>query len=224
MFMSKIELKFLEKHLYLSLKDGLWLFDTGAPQSFGEGGKLVILEKEFPIATSFMGLDANKVSEHAGVEMQGLLGADVINHFDYRIDVQNESIEISEDSIEMGQSPLQINEFTGIPILTAEIGGAEYSMFFDSGAQYSYFQGDDLSRFPPLGKVSDFYPGVGPFETDTFSVPMKIGSVDISTQCGKLPNLLAMTLSMADTSGIIGNELLLDRVVTYSPKRNLISF
>lgn len=217
------ELKFLQKHLFLSLENQLWLFDTGAPQSFGEGEKLAILGKEFPIASSFMGLDANKVSEHAGVEMQGLLGADIINHFDYRIDVLNESVEISEDSIEMGQSPLQINEFMGIPILAAEIGGAEYSMFFDSGAQYSYFQGDELSSFPPLGKVADFYPGVGPFETDTFSVPITIGSVDISTQCGKLPDLLAMTLSMADTSGIIGNELLLDRVVTYSPKRNLIS-
>lgn len=221
--MSMFELKFLERHLYLSLGDQLWLFDTGAPQSFAEGEKLSILEKEFPIASSFMGLDANKVSEHAGVEMQGLLGADIINHFDYQIDVQNESNEISQDSIEMGQSPLQIKEFMGIPILTAEIGGAEYSMFFDSGAQYSYFQGDDLSSFPSLGKVSDFYPGVGPFETDTFSVPMKISSVDISTQCGKLPDLLAMTLSMADTSGIIGNELLLERVVTYSPRRNLLS-
>jgi hypothetical protein len=217
------ELKFLQNHLYLSLEDQLWLFDTGAPQSFGEGGKLSILGKEFPVASSFMGLDANKVSEHAGVQMQGLLGADIVNHFDYRIDVQNESIEISEDSIEMGQAPLQINEFMGIPILTAEIGGAEYSMFFDSGAQYSYFQGDELSSFPPLGNIADFYPGVGPFETDTFSVPITIGSVDISTQCGKLPDLLAMTLSMADTSGIIGNELLIDRVVTYSPKRNLIS-
>ena len=222
--MSMLELKFLERHLYLSLGDQLWLFDTGAPQSFGEGGKLSILGKEFPVASSFMGLDANKVSEHAGVQMQGLLGADIINHFDYRIDVQSESIEISVDEIEMGESPLQIKEFMRIPIITAEIGGAQYSMFFDSGAQYSYFQEDDLSSFPSLGKVSDFYPGVGPFETDTFSVPMKISSVDISTQCGKLPDLLAMTLSMANTSGIIGNELLLDRVVTYSPKRNLISF
>jgi len=217
------ELKFLERHLYLSLVDQLWLFDTGAPQSFGEREKLSILEKEFPIASIFMGLDANKVSDHAGVEMQGLLGADIINHFDYRIDVQNESIEISVDEIEMGESPLRIKEFMGIPILTAEIGGAQYSMFFDSGAQYSYFQEDDLSSFPSLGKVSDFYPGVGPFETDTFSVPMKISSVDISTQCGKLPDLLAMTLSMASTSGIIGNELLIDRVVTYSPRRNLLS-
>jgi hypothetical protein len=218
------ELKLLQKHLYLSLGDELWLFDTGAPQSFGEGEKLSIMGKEFPLASSFMGLDANKVSEHAGVQMQGLLGADIINHFDYQIDVQNESIEISQDSIKMGDAPILIKEFMGIPILTAEIGGAEYSMFFDSGAQYSYFQGDELSSFPPLGKVADFYPGVGPFETDTFSVPMKIGSVEINTQCGMLPDLLAMTLSMADTSGIIGNELLINRVVTYSPKRNLISF
>ena len=73
------ELKFLQKHLYLSLENQLWLFDTGAPQSFGEGEKLAILGKEFPIASSFAGLDASKVSEHAGVEMQGLLGADIIN-------------------------------------------------------------------------------------------------------------------------------------------------
>ena len=37
--MSMFELKFLERHLYLSLGDQLWLFDTGAPQSFGEGGE-----------------------------------------------------------------------------------------------------------------------------------------------------------------------------------------
>ena len=110
----------------------------------------------------------------------------------------------------MGQSPLQINEFMGIPILAAEIGGAEYSMFFDSGAQYSYFQGDELSSFPPLGKVADFYPGCRSlWRRIPFLYRLQLVSADISTQCGKLPDLLAMTLSMADTSGIIGNELLL---------------
>ena len=84
--------------MYLSLEDQLWLFDRGT-QSL-ERGEALFWERVSVF--SFMGLDANKVSEHAGVEMQGLLGADIINHFDYRIDVQNESIEISEDSIEWG--------------------------------------------------------------------------------------------------------------------------
>ena len=221
--MSKIELKFLEKHLYLSLEDGLWLFDTGAPQSFGNSELLVLEGREFPISSSFMGLNAAKVSEHAGVSIQGLLGADAINYFDYCIDAQNETIEITEEKLELTGTTLPINEFMGIPILTVEISGIEYSMFFDSGAQYSYFQCDNLADFPALGEVSDFYPGVGPFETDTFSVPMKIGSLQLDTRCGKLPETLALTLTMAETSGIIGNELLVDRVVSYSPRRKAIS-
>jgi len=36
---------------------------------------------------------------------------------------------------------------------------------------------------------------------------------------GKLPELLAGTLSLADTTGIIGNELVMGRTVGYLPRR-----
>ena len=39
----------------------------------------------------------------------------------------------------------------GIPIVTAQIGGRAYRMFFDTGAQISYLQSDALKTFPAAG-------------------------------------------------------------------------
>ena len=45
--------------------------------------------------------------------------------------------------------------------------GVERRMFFDTGAQISYLQDDVLDTFPSAGPVTDFYPGVGQFQTET---------------------------------------------------------
>jgi len=47
----------------------------------------------------------------------------------------------------------------GIPIVTARIADRDYRMFFDTGAQFSYFQEDSLSNFPYAGSVTDFIQG-----------------------------------------------------------------
>jgi hypothetical protein len=112
-----------------------------------------------------------------------------------------------------------LDEFMGIPIVTARIGGHDYRMFFDTGAQISYFQGDLRTEFPPAGRVTDFYPGVGQFQTDTNDVPVSLAGVAFTLRCGVLPGLLGMTLMMAGTKGIVGNAILRDRIVGYFPRR-----
>ncbi len=91
----------------------------------------------------------------------------------------------------------------GIPIVTARVGDSDYRMFFDTGAQTSYFQDDSLTSFPSAGRVTDFYPGVGQFQTDTHDVPVSLGGVVFSLRCGRLPGLLGATLMMAGTVGIV---------------------
>jgi hypothetical protein len=112
----------------------------------------------------------------------------------------------------------------GIPILSAIINGKEYRMFFDTGDQISYFQDDALKTFPPAGQMTDYYPGVGQFQTDTYNVKFFIGGIYFVLRCGCLPDLLGMTLMMADTKGIIGNQILHDRVVGYFPRRKELVF
>jgi len=95
-------------------------------------------------------------------------------------------------------------------------------MFFDTGAQISYFQDDSITDYPYAGPVEDFYPGLGQFVTETHIVDLKIGECIFSLRCGRLPDLLEMTLLMTGTQGILGNQFLHDRKVGYFPRRKIL--
>ena len=206
-------------HLFVAVADGSFLFDTGAPTSFGKISPVNVSEQSFNLPPSYMGLTAEKLSTYVGRATHGILGGDILNQFDMLIDVPQSRICFSTTPLECGGEELALEEFMGVPILNAIIAGESARMFFDTGAQISYFQGDSLSDFPAEGVVKDFYPGIGEFSTDTFRLPIQLGRSTYQLRCGQLPTLLGMTLMMAGTKGIIGNQTLLGRIAGYFPRR-----
>src|SRR5262249_16283684 len=152
------------------------------------------------------GLTAATLTRFVGVPCVGLLGADVLGHFDHLWDEASGTLTISTSELAHGGHVSRLAEFMGIPIVTAQIAGTDYRMFLDTGAQISYFHDDSLTDFPSAGTVTDFYPGVGRFQTDTYEVPVMLGGVSLTLRCGTLPGLLCATLRMADTEGIVGNQ------------------
>ena len=217
-----IPLIFAQGHYFLKLDAGLWLLDTGSPASFGRHG-LTIDGCNFNPPTGYVGLDADQLSNHVGIECDGLLGADILNKFDHLFDAMGGTATISSGKLEHQGEALGLQLFMGIPIVKASVAGVERKMFFDTGAQISYFQGDELAGFPPAGEVQDFYPGLGQFQVQTHYVEVTLGGIFQTLKCGSLPPALAPTLMMAGTSGIVGNEILSKRTVGYFPKRSLLS-
>jgi len=206
-------------HLFVAIAEGSFLFDTGAPTSFGKVSQVTVGGQSFNLPPSYMGLTAEKLSTFVGRETYGILGGDILNQFDMLIDVPQSRICFSTIPLECGGEELALEEFMGVPILNAIVAGESARMFFDTGAQISYFQGDSLSDFPAEGVVKDFYPGIGEFSTDTFRLPIQLGRSTYQLRCGQLPTLLGMTLMMAGTQGIIGNQTLLGRIAGYFPRR-----
>lgn len=222
--MSEYPLRFLSGHFFVELDDALWLLDTGAPSSFGAGGSVRLCDRSFDLDDGFMGLTTESLAELTGVDTAGLLGADVLNKFDHEFDHAAKRISISRDEIPLSGSSVPHESFMGIPVVSVEIDGETYSMFFDTGAQISYFQDSSLERFPEAGLVTDFYPGAGQFQTETHLVNFQLGDLSLNARFGRLPELLSATLLMAGTQGIVGNEILLDRVVVFCPRRKRIMF
>ena len=97
-------------------------------------------------------------------------------------------------------------------------------MFFDTGAQISYLQNDTLTHYPGLGAVTDFYPGVGEFQTETYRVDLTLADAPLQVRCGSLPGMLGMALMMAGTSGILGNEVIRNRRVGFFARRGCVVF
>lgn len=220
--MQKLTLCFNEGHLFIVLEGELWLFDTGAPTSFGEHEGIVLAGEEFSFDSSYMGLSAGILSEFVGIQCSGLLGVDVLGKFDHIIDAVQNTLTVATDELPHNGQTIGLSEFMGIPIIKVMVSNLEYSMFFDTGAQISYFQDESLTNHPACGIVKDFYPGVGQFQTDTYQVKISLEGAIFELRCGSLPSLLGATLMMADTQGIIGNQILENRVIGYFPRRNML--
>lgn len=217
--MQIVPLTFREGHLFANLNGHDWLLDTGAPSSFGSIPSLAIENRIFRIPESYMGLTGAKLSEFVGKSTVGIIGADVLNEFDILLDVPQGQVSFSVGPIELAGAAIRTDQFMGIPIIEANIGGVCRRMFFDTGAQVSYFQDASLTTFPSAGRITDFYPGFGQFQTETYLVDMVLGGASYAVRCGSLPSILGMTLVMAKVDGIIGNEILREHVVGFFPRR-----
>jgi hypothetical protein len=219
-----IPLHYRSGHLFVEIAGGCWLFDTGAPTSFGDARELSIAGERFSPATSYLGLNAASLSRLVGEECTGLLGTDILDHFDHLLDVAGGRLTVSTATLSGSGQAIELGALMGIPTIAVRIGHSDFRMFLDTGAQISYFQREALSGFPPAGSLTDFYPGFGEFQTETHQVPAGIGDQTFTLRCGSLPGMLGMTLQMARVDGIVGNEILLDRTVGYFPRRRALSF
>ena len=220
--MPELPLHFLNNHLFIELESDRWLLDTGAPQSFGDTPLLTVADQQFDIASGFMGLTAQTLSELVGIPCAGLLGADVLGRFDHLIDVAGGTLTISSVDLACDGHRLQLESCLGVPIVTARIADTEHRMFFDTGAKLSYVPSDMVSGVPSAGRVRDFYPGFGSFETETYLMDIDLDGLEVNLRCGVLPPALAASLVIGGTTGIVGNAILADRTVGYFPRRSIL--
>jgi hypothetical protein len=216
--MHPFPLSFHHGHLFISVADQDWLLDTGAPVSFGNA-PLYLGHREFRVADTYFGLDAEGLSTLANHPTAGLIGADILGEFDLILDEVEHRATFSEADAALGGTNLELEQFMGIPIIQATIANQHCRMIFDTGAQISYFQGEELAGFPAAGQVNDFFPGLGEFSTDTYLVDVGVGGELFTIRCGALPGVLGMTLMLAGAQGIIGNEVLKGRIVGFFPRR-----
>lgn len=220
--MQRLELVLSSEHLLVTLGDVRWLLDTGSPVSFGRQPLITLDGKPFPIAREYFGLDAASLSSLVGEQISGLIGTDILGELDLEIDLPDRNLNVSQDSIDLAGTEVELGDFMGVPVLSVESDEGEHRMFFDTGAQISYFQHESVGRFKIAGELQDFFPGMGEFRTQTHLVPFRIGPLSFEFRCGQLPDLLGLTLAMAGVEGIVGNAICVGRKVGFFARRRMM--
>lgn len=213
------QLVFRNNHLYVEIKGALWVYDTGADSSFGDRATGLLGPKE-DIADLYAGqFSAADISGFLGETVAGIIGADIINRYDHIIDLRANRLTVSDGDLTSGGFVQPLEFFMGVPMLKANIGGAAHSLFFDTGAQISYFQGTPTADAIDAEDLEDFFPMVGAFRTQTKHIKVGLNGLSHTLRCGKLPGMMGMALSMANVSGILGNEVMRNRVTAFYPRR-----
>jgi len=199
------------------------LIDTGAPFSVGDTSTLAFAGGSYSMQSDYMGISPESLSRSVGSRINALVGADILDRYDIFIDPTTWSFNLTEDEFPLSGAVLGLDSFTGIPIVEAMIGRDTVRLFFDTGAKLSYLDPDITSAFEVVGTETDFYPGIGDFSTNAYDVPIILASENIVLRVGNLPELLQMTLMMANTSGILGTAILQTHKVTFAPRRSAMS-
>ncbi len=212
-------LVFRNNHLYVEIDGALWVYDTGADSTFGDSATGLLGPKE-EVAPLYAGqFSAADISGFLGETVAGIIGADIINRYDHIIDLKANRLTVSDGDLTSEGFVQPLEFFMGVPMLKANIGGAAHSLFFDTGAQISYFQGTAPVDAVDAEDLEDFFPMVGAFRTQTKHINVGLNGLSHTLRCGKLPGMMGMALSMANVSGILGNEVMRGRVTSFYPRR-----
>ncbi len=221
-FMHTLPLQFNGGYLFTELSGHLWLVATGSPTSFGPSGQITFADKHFALAEHYLDLNAESLPQFTGVPCHGMIGANILDHFDFIFDAARGKMSVSAGELTREGERLHTGRVMGLPVLTVKVEGTEVRMLFDTRSRLSFFQSASQKIFSPAGRATDFYPGFGQFETDTHHVPAQIGSQSFTLRCGKLPDLIGFTLMAATVEGIVGNAILAHRAVGFFPRRHTL--
>jgi len=202
----------------MSESGNCWVLDTGSPASFGAIKKINIDGQSYSISESYMGLDPEILSKNLGYTVSGLIGGDILNNYDSAWDCKNGKIIFSNEQLEPSGTEVSIGFSVGIPTLRLVLEGSEQNWFFDTGANISYLVEQPTIWKNPIRSYEDFYPGFGKFSTEVYETEISLANFNLKVQCGILPQLLGLSLSIGGCTGIFGINELLNSKFYYLPR------
>jgi len=210
---------FENNHILIKIEGRLWVYDTGSELTFGTHD-VSLLGPPQSTPRSYNGMvSAADISKFINIDVAGLLGTDILNHYDHIIDLQTNTLTVSDNELEVDGVAQPLEFFMGLPTLFAMIESRPRNFIFDTGAPICYYQGDIPPSATPGPIIKDFHPGFGEFESPSNFFNIELFGVRHRLQFGRLPDLMGMALGMTKCDGILSNELMRNRVSGYFPRR-----
>ncbi len=194
-----------DKHLIIEDNGKTYLIDTGSPFSIHDG-TLEFCGQQFP--RSMAPCSPDDISNLLGMHVDALVGFNVLRHYAVLIDYGNSEITFSDEGLSLPDATaLPINTGFGVPKVKMSLLGHEGLFFLDTGAKISYVASETTNGLTPDGTDTDFYPGVGDFETPIFNLDTTIADKTFKVRYGNLPRMLERSLmGLSGTKGVIGYD------------------
>ena len=192
--------------ILVDINGNITMLNTGASKSIGDR-PLTLLNKEYSLDSSFLGLRTEELTDLMGTDVNTLLGGDILKHLYFIINWVEKEATFSTVPLPFEGDIIPVTLFSNIPVIDVQVGNKKLKMIIDTGSDISYLHRWIVSDYHQIGTVKDFYPGLGNFETDIYKIPVKISDSIINIRCGELLKELELALIMANADGILGNDL-----------------
>jgi hypothetical protein len=216
-------LEIVKGHLLVHLDARLALIDTGSPVDIGRGRALTLLGKtRMPPSRQVRVLEA--VSSHLGRHIEWLLGHDTLAVCRLLLDWSGQRAVFSTAGLECAAATsIPIELLAGVPLVVLHRSEGAALAVLDSGAALSYAPETAVRGNDPQRREGDFYPLLGPFETDVWRLPVVVGTRTVQMEAGVLPEALRGSLGRISGGWILGGDFFRDRAVMLDyPSRRVL--
>lgn len=207
------KLEVIDKHAVMTNFQGKrFLVDTGSPVSMTVNSEPFMLCGEAFESSPLNIIDT--VQELSGLDVDVLIGLDVLSKFNVLISYKEGFIKLSHEAFQIpGQTmPMHVLPLKSAVIFKAELNGQPVKCILDTGAPVNYVVSDRLVEgLESAGECEDFYPGVGRFATTLYNMNLGIGEASVlPVKCGILPTSLSTVARIVSLMGqaVIGYDLL----------------
>lgn len=220
---KQIKLHYENRHIFVEDNHDLFVYDTGAQMSFSLSD-YTPLDNEIKVQREAPGLNAKMLSDYVGVPVVGLIGIDILNQYNHIIDLKTNILTYAKPNVDLrcrgNVIKLAPRSKKGIPILEPWINEATNDYIFDTGAQFSYHFGDIPKEHIECIEIEDFWAPIGVFKTQSYHAQVRAGGLERWVHFGVPPKKLVSAIEQPfGVKGILGNELMRNRVSGYFPSR-----
>jgi hypothetical protein len=225
-------MKQFELHLHLGLPiitdhgGQKLLIDTGSPVSFCESGEINLTGQHVKVPKSYLQANAAYLQENLQMDIDGLIGLNILCQSSFTIDYQAKSFIIYDLDDESKGDDYDLYfptnpSFLQIPVM---INNQQANIILDTGAHISYINPEFVHVDKNgLQKTMDFNPVLGRFEVsliDDFTY--QLGDTNFMHEMGLSTPEISNILKQLKVSGVFGFELFRRIVLQYNKQDNKI--
>src|SRR5512143_814112 len=136
-FMLRCPLEMPGVHLILRHDAHTLLLDTGSPVSMGRRPTYHFLDREIPVLLRYQGMTMEQWSENIGVNIDALLGCDVLGRHAVTIDPEAGHVVFDEDPPPSCECVAPLQTVAGMPVVEVGLAGRRLRALFHTGATLS---------------------------------------------------------------------------------------
>jgi hypothetical protein len=203
----------VDNHIIFEVGRNNVLVDTGSPISLGKHKTFSLMGKTIRLQPEIREINVDMLSDFIGCRIDVLLGGDFLGLMPFTIDFPGYVIRFYDRPVRFQGTTLKADLIAGVPLVEVSIAGRSATLFLDTGAKITYLSAPLVRGYRSVGKISDFYPPLGLFQTTRHEVPVSIAGKDIMLLAGKTPKGLNdyieafNQITGRSVQGILGNDL-----------------
>lgn len=197
-----------DNNLIVKIGNKKALLSLGTNFSLSNDKTVTILGKTFNLTDQYMGFSLKDVNKYLNVDIDYILGSEILSKYNLKIDYKNKELKLSDTAINDLKESIPIKYELEIPKIPFKVNNRNVEAILDTISNLSYVNEKNLDEKSAKGEETDFFLGMGNFETKYYNSTYTLGEESFNLKTALYPSVISKSRFLTVDKIVIGKELL----------------